>query len=256
MNSRVAPVGHLLPDQLSEVVTAAGWAPSTNGSRPWRFQITDVGIELHIELPPPVAGDAVQRQALVACGAALFNLRMAIRSHGVDCMVRLLPDDERPDLLAVVEVLGQRPMTPQLRDLTTAMPLLNTEPHQFGAGTVSEALLNELRHSARIEQAWVATISSNQLAELIPLVAVADRSQLSGGSPLIAAIGTFQDDRASRLRAGQAVQRVLLTATRWRLNACFLNLVSDLPTARHQLRQLMGGGLWPQALLRVGVSAA
>jgi hypothetical protein len=70
--------------------------------------------------------------------------------------------------------------------------------------------------------------------------------------PLICVLGSFQDSPTAQLQAGLATQRVLLTATDAGLSASFLSQVVEVPTARADLRTLLGGGLWPQAVLRIG----
>jgi nitroreductase len=71
-------------------------------------------------------------------------------------------------------------------------------------------------------------------------------------NPLIVAIGSFHDLPLAQLQAGQAMQRVLLAATAEGLSASFLSQVVEVPTVRRQLRGLVGGGLWPQVVLRLG----
>lgn len=70
--------------------------------------------------------------------------------------------------------------------------------------------------------------------------------------PLVVVVGSFQDGPPTRLQAGQAMQRVLLTATAAGLSASFLSQVVEVPATRKELRQLIGGGLWPQTVLRIG----
>ena len=70
--------------------------------------------------------------------------------------------------------------------------------------------------------------------------------------PLIAVIGTFHDLPIARLQAGQGMQRVLLAATADGLSASFLSQVVEVAETRKQLRDLIVGGLWPQAVLRLG----
>jgi nitroreductase len=71
-------------------------------------------------------------------------------------------------------------------------------------------------------------------------------------NPLIVTVGSFHDLPLAQLQAGQAMQRVLLTATAEGLSASFLSQVVEVPTVRRQLRGLVGGGLWPQVVLRLG----
>jgi hypothetical protein len=138
-------------------------------------------------------------------------------------------------------------------------------------------LLNELRQAAKIEQAWMATLDAAQLAILRTLVAQAHDAQQhdpafvaewshrtdhdpdsADGVPafapdsLIAVIGSFHDLPLAHLQAGQAMQRVLLIATASGVSASSLSQVVAVPTTRKQLRDLIGGGLWPQTVLRLG----
>nr|WP_181775416.1 nitroreductase family protein [Amycolatopsis pittospori] len=70
--------------------------------------------------------------------------------------------------------------------------------------------------------------------------------------PLVVAIGSFSDGRLDRLQAGQALQRVLLTATSAGLDTSFISPPVRVPSARAEFRRLLGCGVWPQVLLRVG----
>ncbi|MGW4130638.1 Acg family FMN-binding oxidoreductase [Amycolatopsis japonica] len=71
-------------------------------------------------------------------------------------------------------------------------------------------------------------------------------------APLVVAIGSLTDDRLDRLQAGQALQRVLLTATATGLDASFISPPIMVREARAELRRILGCGVWPQVLLRVG----
>ncbi|WP_307796206.1 nitroreductase family protein [Amycolatopsis sp. 195334CR] len=72
------------------------------------------------------------------------------------------------------------------------------------------------------------------------------------GEPLVVVIGSFGDLPADRLRTGQAMQRVLLTATAAGLDASFISQPVEVPSVRRELQKLLGGGLWPQMVLRIG----
>ncbi|WP_020658897.1 Acg family FMN-binding oxidoreductase [Amycolatopsis benzoatilytica] len=77
-------------------------------------------------------------------------------------------------------------------------------------------------------------------------------SRAPSAGPLVVVIGTFGDTPTDRLRAGQAMQRVLLTATAEGIDASFVSQPVEVPAVRAQLRDLLGGGLWPQIVLRLG----
>ncbi|MBO0839620.1 MAG: hypothetical protein J2O49_02230 [Sciscionella sp.] len=70
--------------------------------------------------------------------------------------------------------------------------------------------------------------------------------------PLIAVIGSFHDLPIGQLHAGMAMQRVLLSATTMGISASFLSHLVEVPATRARLRALIGGGLWPQTVLRLG----
>ncbi|MGW4057003.1 Acg family FMN-binding oxidoreductase [Amycolatopsis sp. NPDC004747] len=79
-----------------------------------------------------------------------------------------------------------------------------------------------------------------------------DRGRPDDSEPLVVVIGSFDDTAADRLQAGQAMQRVLLTATVAGLDASFISQPVEVPAVRAELRRLLGGGLWPQIVLRLG----
>lgn len=313
MVSPFMPVGRLAEDQLRSVLVAATMAPSLHNSQPWRFHCTPTAIELHADFTRLLpAADPDRREMMLACGAALLNLRLAIRAFGVDADVRLIPDPKQPMLLAVILPERGIAVTPADRRLSAAIALRHTDRRPFLNDPVPEALCNSLRQTARVEQAWMTTVQPAQQSQLRDLLAEAHRSQqnsplfmaewarwtgrqagsadgvpaeragprpeqqdiwvmrdFSAGTaparlrgkdfendPLIAVIGSFNDLPLSQLQAGQAMQRMLLTATAAGLSASFLSQVVEVPDTRRQLRDLLGGGLWPQTVVRLGYGTA
>lgn len=309
MSADIIPVGNLTEDDIREVLDAAAAAPSLHNSQPWRFVCTAPTIELHLDptraLP---AADPDRREMLLACGAALLNLRLALRARGAHAVVSLVPDPGRPDLLARVRPGGRHPVSPRDRELAQAIRLRRTNRRPFLPTPVPPTTVPALRAAARAELAWLATLAPAQLPLLRAQLAAAHRIQradaafraewelwtgraddsadgvptrssgplpepqdewvlrdFSGGhgrqrlpgkdfepDPLIVVVGSVHDRPVARLQAGQAMQRVLLTATTLGLSASFLSQVVEVPTTRRQLRELIGGGLWPQTVLRLG----
>lgn len=70
--------------------------------------------------------------------------------------------------------------------------------------------------------------------------------------PLMVVVCSYHAGRLSDLLAGQAMQRMLLTATSLGLVASLISQVVEVDETRQQLRELLGGRLQPQALLRIG----
>ena len=85
------------------VVSQAVWAPSVHNTQPWRFTADGQQVSLYADAGRglPVA-DPDGREMMISCGAALFNVRLALRSLGYVPATRVLPDPGQPALVAQV----------------------------------------------------------------------------------------------------------------------------------------------------------
>lgn len=79
----------------------------------------------------------------------------------------------------------------------------------------------------------------------------ANDAQLADESPLIAAIQTQHDDPQAWLSAGQALERVLLTACAAGVQASYLNQPNQVSALRPPLQNLLEIAGFPQILLRI-----
>ena len=70
--------------------------------------------------------------------------------------------------------------------------------------------------------------------------------------PFIVVLCSFYDGPLAEIQAGQAMQRVLLTATTLGLSASFLSQPVEVHRVREDLRRALGGSLFPQTVLRLG----
>ncbi|HXT45808.1 MAG TPA: hypothetical protein VN748_17105 [Pseudonocardiaceae bacterium] len=148
MSTRVMPVGCLTDEQVHAVLAAARTAPSLRNSQPWRFRCTHEAIELYADTTRAVpVADPDHRELLLASGAALLNLRLAIRARGVHPAVQLFPDSNQPDMLAIVRLQRRSPVGPVDRRLAKAIARRRTKPRPWAPTTVPLPLLNELRRA-------------------------------------------------------------------------------------------------------------
>nr|WP_122982245.1 nitroreductase family protein [Actinoplanes teichomyceticus] len=96
-------------------------------------------------------------------------------------------------------------------------------------------------------------------ADLIPQRAFALRGRPPGRvyepEPLIAVLGSPSDRRLDQVKAGQALQRVLLTATDAGLATSMISQPIEVPAARDQLRRSLRRAGYPQIALRIGYAA-
>jgi len=83
---------------------------------------------------------------------------------------------------------------------------------------------------------------------------VAERAMLDDvvTDSTLAVLCTERDDPVDRLRAGQALERLLLTATAAGVAVSFLNQLIEVPALRRELGDLPGVDATPQMLLRAG----
>ena len=92
--------------------------------------------------------------------------------------------------------------------------------------------------------------------DLFPQRILSDRDRAPGrdfeSEPLVAILGTAGDSLSDQLKAGYALQRVLLTIADLGLAASMLSQPIEVPAAREQLRLALGRFGAPQIVLRVG----
>lgn len=92
--------------------------------------------------------------------------------------------------------------------------------------------------------------------DLLPQRAFGVRTRAPGRDfepePLVAVLGSPGDTARDQVAAGQALQRVLLTATDAGLATSLISQPIEVPSAREQLRLALGRSGAPQMVLRIG----
>ena len=161
--------------RIYHVIEPALRAPSVYNTQPWSFRITaDDRIELraspgggdgdgpgagrwdlllHSPAPGPWA-----REYAISCGAALLNLRLAVRVLGHDPVVTLVPDPSGdPGLLASVEIVTGRTHQASALDqeLYEAIWQRHTDRWPFSDTPVRAGILVEMERAAAREHGWL-----------------------------------------------------------------------------------------------------
>ncbi|WP_405521736.1 hypothetical protein OG426_01240 [Streptomyces canus] len=159
---------------------AASFAPSPHNSQPWFFveEGHDRGFEVHADAGRRMPlTDPGGREMVIACGAALFNVRMAVRHLGFQPVVDVLPELADQDLLARVGFGAHAAATGEEESLARAMPRRHTHRGPFGPEPVTEGLLSDLRDQARAEGAILQVLDVSEKVELLArLVNTAERA--------------------------------------------------------------------------------
>lgn len=169
------PTGHTKRDTLFELVEAAvhasadqrhAWAVSLDADEIRRF--ADRARALDVTDP----GD---RELTVSCGAALYNLRVVSRLHGLDATVA---DGGSADV-PTVEV---RPSAaPADRRLAEAVDLRRTHREGFRDEPVPEGLAQRLTAAVAEEGALAVVADEDLRVAVADLVAQGDRLHYAGG---------------------------------------------------------------------------
>ena len=91
------------------------------------------------------------------------------------------------------------------------------------------------------------------VGDLLPVRPYGGRSgRMVEPEPLVAVLGVAGDSAADQVRAGAALQRVLLTAYGRGLAASMISQPIEVPAAREQVRRALGRSGSPQMMLRIG----
>src|SRR4051794_35732635 len=115
-------------DEVRLVTEFASLAPSVHNTQPWRFVATDHSLEVWGDPSRQLSYlDESGRQLHVSCGAAVEFARLAIRSLGYSCVVRLTPRADTPLLLAVLTPGSPAETKPTERRLIEAAPRRYTD---------------------------------------------------------------------------------------------------------------------------------
>jgi nitroreductase len=301
----------LTPVEVREVVTAATRAPSVHNTQPWLFSWDGAGFDLTADTSRGLTvQDPDGRELLISCGAALYNLRLALRKLGYDAVVTAAPSTD-PRRLARVDVetgdpadaaerrlfaainrrhthrggFEDRPLGAELSVALQrvaaeegAMLLYVTDPGQRArvlhlARAADRELAADPRIRAEIEH-WAPAPGTNR-RDGIPATAYASEPHHAGRDELairdfdldrgvgqldespehpgvVAVLTTDRDVAAAWLSAGQALQRVLVTAAEHWAFAALHSQVTEVPHLRLELqRELCTLGV-PQLMLRFG----
>jgi len=145
--------------QIEKALAAAVLAPSPHNTQPWLFEVGAGYVDLVLDESRilPVA-DPHGREARMACGAALLNMRLSLRSQGLHVHWKLLPDPGRPALLARLRVGGLEAPQSDEQLLAAAIPRRHTNRRPFREEPVPVAVRRTLRQAALREGAHLMVV--------------------------------------------------------------------------------------------------
>ena len=232
-------------------------APSIFNTRPWWFEYRPPD---HIDLwlrPVDIRMDKMRaREYVISCGAALFNLRLAIRVAGHDLAVWLLPEPRYadpmhpPTLLASAEIVTGRIKKAGIweQELYEAIERRHTNRQPYRILPAPLPIITAMEDAAAQEGAYLRLLHPREARRWMRRAAKvgpnpapfpnnvnhADygpppknryprtRQDFWHGEkrsferkPQLMALSTDDDTTVDWLRAGQALERAILTGTRY-----------------------------------------
>ncbi|MEO8029908.1 MAG: hypothetical protein ABI765_03610 [Gemmatimonadota bacterium] len=170
-----------IPSRFRALVRYAVLAPSSHNSQPWLFRMEGDVLEVRADRSRALAvSDPDDRELVIACGAALFNLRVALGYFRQLATFTLLPDPLDPDLMARIQLTGESTESSEPGSLFRAIVHRRTNRQPFDDRPVPDDAQARARAAADAEGAWLQTLTGlDDRIALADLIAEADRQQMA-----------------------------------------------------------------------------
>jgi len=287
IDERGYPASGAMDDKALFLLRYAVLAPSNQNTQPWRFSVRGPTVDFFAdpERHLPVA-DPDRRELQISVGCALESFLVAAEHFGLGHQVELLPDRHDSELLARVhlEAAGE-PSPERPSDLFAAILERRTTRMAFEDREVPVDWLARFQACSRAEgirllliedpeaKAWIGQVivetDERQLADpawqqeeerlralgTIEEGASAFRcdTEAFDSAPLFGVIVSLEDDPASRVRTGQVLERIYLTATAMGLSIQPVSQILELDAPRDVVADVLGlGAALPLQPFRLG----
>jgi hypothetical protein len=168
-----------LVDKMRFCVGYAILAPSSHNTQPWRFIINGSEMLVCADRTRSLPNiDPYDRELVISCGAALFNLRIAFAHFGMPVEISTFPQSSDPDVVARIAFPGSGPSLNDLAVLFDAMTKRSTNRGPLLDQGISDGLLASWQSAAEAEGVDIRFASTLRDRERVAsLVAEADRRQ-------------------------------------------------------------------------------
>jgi len=165
---------------LTFLLRYAVLAPSGHNTQPWLFRVRRDAVDLYANraVALPVV-DPDDRELTLSCGAALLNLRLALRRFGYsDEAYELTPDAAEEDLLARVRLVAGAPPSLTEAAIFDAIPQRRTTRSAYEGRRVPSDVEHELMEAAAQEGAWLHLVGEGERGAVADLIAEGDKAQM------------------------------------------------------------------------------
>lgn len=253
---------------LEEALGVASHAPSVQNSQPWRWQVGRDGVRLYADWSRQLDdSDSGRRDVLLSCGAVLDHCVTALAAAGWRPRVRRLPDPDDASQLAWIEVV-ELPARRDDIELAAAITRRRTDRRRYDARAIPAGTLEYFHIRAARSQVTLGVVPKIRWTRLdegdVVLrygggVSSADRPHADrphADDAAMVVLATDADTDLMRIRAGETLSRIVLSATEMGLATC--PLTEPLTETRDRLAlacEVFDGEAYPQLLIRVGWAA-
>jgi hypothetical protein len=215
--------------EIARVVAAVRRSALAHHDRPWVLEFHDGGVSLFERLDTRLPhGDLDGRHRLIACGAALTDLRLAVRCLGWGVRWTRFPDPGHSDEVARVIRAGRLAPTGDELDLRRALASRHPHHGSFAPDPLPVPVWHTLMEGLTVPGVKIQSILGKPFA----------------GTHFV--LTTPGDGRGDQVLAGAALEEIWLAATRAGLAA----------SAASQPARPAGSLGFPQAVLSVGAVRA
>jgi len=175
------PVTATAVDKARFAVRYAVLAPSSHNTQPWRFVINGDELLLCADRTRSLANiDPFDRELIISCGAALFNLRVALAHFNVPLEITTFPQSTDPDIVARITFPGRGPALKGLADYFEAITKRATNRGPFAEEDMPDAFVEGLQYAAAaegVDARFARTLRERE--RIAMLIAEADRRQFA-----------------------------------------------------------------------------
>lgn len=241
---------------LERVLDLAAHAPSVRNAQPWRWIVDHHGVRLYADWSRGLGDtDSDRRDVVLSCGAVLHHCAVAFAAAGWSSRIRRFPED---NVLAAFELAEQPPGGGSL-ELAAAIGHRRADRRPYTgpipAGTIELLVVRAAQFGVQLEV--VPTVRWARIGDAeFALRYGGNAPGHPGDDAVMLVLATDTDTDVMRLRAGEALSDLTLSAAALGLATC--PLTEPLRDTRNTLAlacEVFDGEAQPQALIRLGLRA-
>jgi nitroreductase len=273
-------------EALYRAVAAARYAPSAYNTQPWRWRLSDDGLDLFVESSRMSdVGDPDGRLAAISCGAALHHARTALAAHGWRVTATRRPGDAGSGHVARLHIDAVAAIGRRAAHAAQTIRLRHTDPRPVTGEPLRPEDLNAVSSAAESEGSRLHVLRPDEILRLVVATSHADNvgpveaqwyDELARWAGRDRIVGGVNDMRPSRqevgpdraatfavfygpadepldwLRAGEALSAAWLVATGLRISVLPFSAPIEQAPAREALRRTLGDLGNPYLVVRLG----